>query len=372
MHRTDALAEGDRVMTVCNACRYCEGLCAVFPAMEMRRSFADGDLDYLANLCHHCGACFYDCQFAPPHEFNVNVPLVLAKIRAQSYARYAWPGFFSPLFARNALAVSTLTLAALVGFLAGFALAGANALFLAHAGPGAFYVIMSHNAMVIVFGIAFLAALAALAAGLAHFWRGISEPAATLASPAFLAAATHDAALLRYLEGGGAGCMNEDERPTDRRALFHHLTFWGFLFCFAATCVGTIYHYGFGREAPYPWWDLPVVLGTLGGFGLVVGTPGLFLARLRRDPAIADADHSGMETTFIVMLFLTALSGLAVLFFRATPAMAVLLALHLGIVFALFLTFPYGKFVHGLYRFAALVRYARERRTLAAPPDSGS
>jgi citrate/tricarballylate utilization protein len=41
-----------------------------------------------------------------------------------------------------------------------------------------------------------------------------------------------------------------------------------------------------------------------------------------------------------------------------------LLALHLGVVFALFITLPYGKFVHGLYRYAALVRYARERRTM--------
>jgi citrate/tricarballylate utilization protein len=45
--------------------------------------------------------------------------------------------------------------------------------------------------------------------------------------------------------------------------------------------------------------------------------------------------------------------------------MGVLLALHLGFVFALFITLPYGKFVHGLYRFAALVRYARERSMMA-------
>ena len=41
------------------------------------------------------------------------------------------------------------------------------------------------------------------------------------------------------------------------------------------------------------------------------------------------------------------------------PRCRCLLALHLGVVFALFITMPYGKFVHGLYRFAALVRYAQ-------------
>src|SRR5678816_4761712 len=90
-HATRILAEADRLMTVCNSCRYCEGLCAVFPAMEMRRAFPDGDLNYLANLCHGCGACYVDCQFSPPHEFDVNVPRVLAQVRNESYHAYAWP-----------------------------------------------------------------------------------------------------------------------------------------------------------------------------------------------------------------------------------------------------------------------------------------
>ena len=95
-HASALLAEADRLMTVCNSCRYCEGLCAVFPAMEMRRAFPDGDLNYLANLCHGCGACYVDCQFSPPHEFDVNVPRVLAQVRNESYAAYAWPRVLAP------------------------------------------------------------------------------------------------------------------------------------------------------------------------------------------------------------------------------------------------------------------------------------
>jgi citrate/tricarballylate utilization protein len=35
---------------------------------------------------------------------------------------------------------------------------------------------------------------------------------------------------------------------------------------------------------------------------------------------------------------------------------------HLGIVMALFATLPYGKFAHGVYRSAALLKAAIEKR----------
>ena len=42
--------------------------------------------------------------------------------------------------------------------------------------------------------------------------------------------------------------------------------------------------------------------------------------------------------------------------------MALLLAVHLGAVMALFLTLPYGKFAHGVFRSAALLKWAIEKR----------
>src|SRR5437016_5988984 len=367
MHGTRILEEADRLMTVCNSCRYCEGLCAVFPAMEMRRAFSDGDLNYLANLCHACGACYTDCQFSPPHEFDVNVPKTLAVARAESYAAYTWPRAFSSAFARNGLVIGLVAALSVAVFIFGFAaLHDRQVLFGAHTGPGAFYKLMPHNAMAALFGAAFLYAIVALMMGIRAFWRDIGEPIGMKTDAKALFQAVRDAGELRYLDGGGVGCFNEDDQPTDRRRIYHHLTFYGFALCFAATCVATLYHYLLAREAPYPWWDLPVALGTVGGIGLIFGPLGLLIAKLRRDPVMVDERATGMEVAFLVMLFLTSLTGLALLVLRATPAMPLLLALHLGVVFALFITMPYGKFVHGIYHFAALVRYAKERRMINA------
>jgi citrate/tricarballylate utilization protein len=352
------LREAERLMTICNACRYCEGLCAVFPAMEMRRVFSATDLVYLASLCHQCGACYSDCQYSPPHEFAVNVPSALAKLRHDSYRDYAWPAPLGGLFARNGLAVTLIVALSVAGFIAGFvALHEPAVLFGTHAGD--FYRLMPHGVMATLFSAVTLYVIAAFTFSLRAFWRDISRQGADGLS---LARAGHDTATLRYLGGGGAGCTSENEKPSAQRRIYHHLTFYGFLLCFAATCVATVYHYVFGWHAPYPWSSAPVVLGTLGGIGLLAGPAGLYALSRHRDPVLTDPSRRGMDVAFIAMLFLTSLTGFLLLVLRDTAAMGMTLALHLGVVLGLFLSMPYGKFVHGLYRFLALVKYARERR----------
>ncbi|MCY1544957.1 CitB domain protein [compost metagenome] len=115
-------------------------------------------------------------------------------------------------------------------------------------------------------------------------------------------------------------------------------------------------------QAPYPVLSLPVLLGTAGGIGLLVGPAGLLLLNYRRNPAHGDQAQAPMDRGFILLLFLISLSGLALLAWRDSGAMAMLLAIHLGLVMAFFLTMPYGKFAHGIFRSAALLKHAIEKR----------
>jgi len=362
MQNRDFMQQLEFDMQVCNACRYCEGFCAVFPAMERRLSFSEPDLHYLANLCHNCGACFYACQFAPPHEFNVNIPRHFAQLRGKTYRRHAWPGFLAGLFEKNGLAVSLITAASLaLFFLVTFWLQDPAILFAAHTGPGSFYKVIPHNVMVAAFGAVSVFVTIAFLVGFARFWREMGESLADFAKPVTLGVAAWDALRLKYLDGGGDGCTYPTDHPSGARRTFHHLTFYGFMLCFAATCVATVYHYVFRWEAPYAFWSLPVLLGTVGGLGLLAGPAGLLWLKGRRDPETAEPSQTGMDVGFLALLFLTSLTGLALLALRDTAAMGSLLAVHLGVVLALFLTLPYGKFVHAIYRFAALARYALER-----------
>jgi citrate/tricarballylate utilization protein len=366
MQPLELIRHGQHVMTVCNACRYCEQYCPVFPAMERRLTFGEADLEYLANLCHNCGECLYACQYAPPHEFGINVPAALAAIRLEAYEKYCWPRALRGMFRRQsmvaALAVAAGSIAlmfAAVAALRGGAMRDGNA-------RGDFYAVVPHAAMVALFGAVGLWIAIALAIGLVRFWRDIHADSQAAASAASLGRGLRDALTLRHLHTSGVDCTSQEEERSPWRRYWHHVTFYGFALCFASTSVAAVYHGVFGWLAPYPLSSLPVILGTLGGIGLVIGPAGLFALRRARDPALTVPGHAALDESFIVLLFLTSATGLVLLALRDSAWMSPLLLVHLGVVLALFVTLPYGKFVHGFYRAAALVKYAIDR--VAQPP----
>ncbi len=361
MPATETLAEARREMEICNACRYCEGFCAVFPAMELKRAFAAGDLHYLANLCHDCKACYYACQYAPPHEFAVNVPKAFAELRRETYAEYAFPRLFARLFARNGLIVSLLTALLIAALPLTVALWRSPAIVLApHRGANAFYAVIPWGVMSAVAAVTLGFSLLSLAVSGARFWRGggaIGGPVGFAA----LGRALTDVATLRHLGGGGGGCNDRDGAFSRGRRYAHHALVYGFLLCVASTSAAAVYADAFGRPAPYPLLSLPVILGTLGGVLMLTGTASLLAIKLGGDRAPLAPSVLGADYALIVLLFLAALSGLVLLAVRETAAMGLVLAVHLGLILALFLVLPYGKMVHAVYRSLALLRAAAER-----------
>lgn len=347
-------------MEICNACRYCEGYCPVFPAMERRRAFSAADLGHLANLCHNCKGCWHACQYAPPHEFGLNLPKTFSQLRVETYERHAWPPAMARAFARNGLWVA-MTAAVSLGLvlLLSIALTAPGVFTGAHRGPGAFYAVIPYEAMAALGTLAFGFAVLAIAMGGARYWRFSGGGPVAWAD---VAQALKAAATTRHLGGAGDGCNDIDERFGMGRRRLHLATMWGFLLCFAATSVATLMDHLLGWVAPYSWWSAPVVLGTAGGVGLAVGTAGLAWLKIAADPAPAAPRTFGMDWAFLALLHFTAVTGLALLLFRHTSAMGGLLAIHLGFVLALFVALPYGKFVHGVYRLLALVREAAEAR----------
>ena len=362
MQETDAVINARREMEICNACRYCEGFCAVFPAVELRREFSAGDLSYLANLCHNCRGCYYACQYAPPHEWGINVPKALAEVRAESYAEYAWPKPLASMFNRNGTVVSLVAaLGIAVVLILSMLLNSPGNFFGAH---GTMHRIRSTRSF--RYGRCRSSASQRSAS---PWWRwawargtsGATPGPKESIGPVSVGIALWDVLTLKNLGGGGNGCNDNSEAFSMRRRYLHHAMFYGFLLCFAATTVGFIYHSFLGWPAPYPFISAPVLLGTVGGILMLIGTVGLTAMKFVDDPLPNVRRLLGADIALLMLLAMIAITGLVVLMVRATGAMGLAMAVHLGFILAFFLVLPYSKMVHGVYRSAALLRRAIER-----------
>jgi citrate/tricarballylate utilization protein len=357
----DLQAEATRQLTICNACRYCEGYCAVFPALEIRRDLERGDLVYLANLCHDCRACYYACMYAPPHEFGVNVPKVLSAVREETYSRYSWPRFAAKIFARGALWTILACALAAVVIASGIALfAPDHRLFGVVLASGSFYEFVPYLTLVSVFLALGVFVLVATIAGALSFWRDTSSPLRDLLNLRALRQASRDALKLRYMRGGGDGCFYPSDQPSPHRRIAHSLVFYGFFLDLAATATAALMQDVWRVMPPYPLVSVPVVLGVTGGVMLVLGTSSLIWLKERSDTVPSSAGMRLKDYALLTSLDLVAITGFLILGLRTTSLLGVTLAVHLASVGVLFLTMPYGKFVHFGYRYLALVQNALE------------
>lgn len=356
----DLFAEAERQMNICNSCRYCEGYCAVWPALELRTELSKADLTHLANLCHDCRDCYTACMYTPPHEFGLNPPKVFTEIRTETYGAYVWPRRL-PRPLRGALgAVVVSAIAALVMLALSVPTTGAR-VFSADA-SGSPYDLMPHWLLLIVVGLPSMWAVAIGALAVVRYWRDTHGRLADLGSPRIWLRAVTTAATLRHMRGGGEEeCAYPTETPTPARRRYHALTFYGFLLCFASTISAAAMQELLGLMPPYPLLSVPVVLGTVGGAGLIVGCTGLLAlkrhsARNQTTDAMTRADHG-----LLAALLVLAVTGVLTLALRDTVLFGVILMIHLGAIVYFFGIAPYTKFMHGVYRLLAIYQDEWER-----------
>ena len=352
----ELFAEAERQLNICNSCRYCEGYCAVFPALERRTLLDQGDITQLANLCHDCRACFHACMYAPPHEFAVDPPAVLSAVRLASYDRYlpsaSWlrPGWSRGWPARTAAA--GLVMVALLVLVAGTEGLG---VLLRHGGP---YQVIPYPALLVVVLLPTACSVAVLFRGFAWYWRDVHGPLRDLADWRALGTALAAAARLRYMRGGGEECYAAGDDPSPARRRLHGAVAWGFASCFAATVSAAFQQDVLGIAPPYPLLSVPVILGTAGGLSMLAGCAGLIALKRRGGPA----EHRVADYGLLFGLGLLALTGLLTVALRATPAFGLILVLHLATIVVCFGIAPYTRFVHAGYRFLALAADAIEQR----------
>jgi citrate/tricarballylate utilization protein len=333
----------------------------VFPAIEIRREFHKGDVFFLANLCHDCRACYYACMYSPPHEFAIDLPQIMSEARLESYKAWSWPSFLGLFFTDRRIGAALASFAVALVLVLSMVFAGLNRVFALHRGPGAFYQVIPYPAMLVpALALGFYGAAVWVAGG-ARFWIDTGRQLRKQGCFRALAHAAGDVLKLRWLKGGGPGCYYPGARTSPFRRVYHSLVFYGFLSALVSTTLAAIYQDLLHRLPPYSLTSAPVIFGTIGGIGMMVGVAGLISMKLKSDQTPAGARALSSDYLFLVILGLTSLSGMLTLASRTTRAMGFILTIHLGLIAALFITMPYGKFVHSVYRSLAIIRHRIEQ-----------
>ncbi|MBO0693400.1 MAG: tricarballylate utilization 4Fe-4S protein TcuB [Acidimicrobiaceae bacterium] len=355
----------EQQLNICNSCRYCEGYCAVFPALERYTELTTGKIDFLANVCHDCRACLYACMYAPPHEFGVDIPRTLSRVRRGTWKKdLPWPARRFAELAGAGPAAALLVCAAVVLVISGSTV-GLGQLWHSHASAASPYAVVPYPAVLSVMGLAFLYGLAVMAVAARNYWRRTGAPPGGLRSLAAWRAAVADAAYLRNLRGGGGDCQYPSEAPNSLRRHLHAAVAYGFLACLLATISAGFLQDAAGDSPPYPFVSLPVLSGTLGGVAIMIGTLGLLFLKSRADPYATDEDAIGQDAAFVAALAILALTGLLTLLLRSSSAFGIVLIVHLSVVAACFVLAPSSKFAHAPYRLLALVQEHLEEPSAA-------
>jgi quinone-modifying oxidoreductase subunit QmoC len=333
----------------CYQCATCSSVCELAPAnapfprrqilwaqwgMEDRLM---GDAG--AWLCHQCNDCSVRC----PRE--VNPGDVMASIRAMVVEKMATPAFLGKLVGSAKKTWPLLVLAPLIYWLV---LLGATGV----------------HIPAVDFSATGFAALMLFASG-ARYWKLLGanqERKGSLVGaliPAFLDIALHKK-------------FSSCERGVPKRRWGHFLVMWGFIGAAITSGFAVVYLYretvffswlNLGYSYPVPITHWVKWLGNISAVALVLGGLLLWINRRKTDDKLVGVT-TAFDRFFLWVVLTVIATGVFTELFRfiaVPPILAcAVYVIHLAIVLTLFLTLPYSKFAHILYRTLAM---AHERLT---------
>lgn len=85
----DLLADQRRQYDVCHGCRLCWNLCPMFPSLFELTDAVEGEMEQVSaaqfgevqDLCYQCKLCWVVCPYTAPHEYDMDVPRMIARAK---------------------------------------------------------------------------------------------------------------------------------------------------------------------------------------------------------------------------------------------------------------------------------------------------
>ncbi|MFC1980749.1 quinone-interacting membrane-bound oxidoreductase complex subunit QmoC [Chloroflexota bacterium] len=355
----ELIDDGGESLKNCFQCGTCSVVCSLspaekpFPRKEMiwaqwglkDRLLKDPDVW----LCHQCTDCSTNCpRGAKPGD-------VLAAIRNYTIGYFSRPRFLAKALSAPGYLPALLAIPALLLF-AFFWVAAGLTFPIGTISPEAMF---SNSYTYVAMGILFLFVLIVAGSGTYRFWKSLSgfgtNPAPTAGGGGNWLK-TLVSLLVETLKHSKFGKCEEN-----KASRYTHLAiFYGAILLLIATALSAIFHHFLEIYSPHPLTSPVKIAGNLGALLLLVGC--IFVI-FRRFSASDNVGKTAYPDWFLIwVLFFTTLTGIATEVIRLAELAAAtywLYLVHLWLMFVFFISLPFSKAAHMIYRTVALA-YARQ------------
>jgi quinone-modifying oxidoreductase subunit QmoC len=141
------------------------------------------------------------------------------------------------------------------------------------------------------------------------------------------------------------------------RKLGHFLIMWGYIGAFITTSLVVIWLFILGAELPFPLMHPLKIIGNIAALFILLG--GFLIVFFRAQNSEASGTPYAFDNFFLFLVLAVGVTGITTELFRAIIPMPAVACgsylIHLGFILTLFISLPYCKLAHFVYRTLAIV-----------------